>query len=276
MLDWGQVRNVTEEAARLAGRRLMELLGQVNPREKAPADLVSEADFAAQELIWGHLREAFPEFGFIGEEVSENYDSEDWQALSDGKPTWIVDPLDGTMNYLHQLPGFAVSIGLAIDNQPAYGVIFDPQLNEMFSGGSAAGDANGQIQLNGKAKQTSDCTDIGRSLIAASLPTRVTRESIEVRRFIEVASRCRSLRRTGSAALNLAYVACGRMDGYWATTVNAWDVSAGLALIEAAGGTITGSLGGPLQLAEADFTAAGTPELHSQLIDCLQRCEPVG
>lgn len=249
------------EAATSASEKLMSLLGKVDPREKSPRDLVSEADLASQELIYEHLNDQFPEFGFLGEESTTSSPTQQWELLDSERPTWVVDPLDGTMNYLYQLPGFAVSIGLVCQGRTEVAVIYDPWLKELYTAvrGAAA-------LRNGEPIRTTACDTLDNALLAASLPPRVTANSVEMQRFVDISEHCRALRRMGSAALNLAYVACGRLDGYWATTVNAWDIAAGVLIAEQAGAALNGVAEQAFSLRSADFCVTATPALQSQLL----------
>lgn len=263
---WQQWLGVAEEAARAGAAELMQRYGRVEVQEKAPRDLVSEADFASQRVIQEILQRETPNFAFLGEEVTTDQQAPDLSLLSGDRPVWVVDPLDGTMNYLHRLPGFCVSIGLVVGGEPVLGVIHDPLLDELF-----AGTSEDSPTCNGHRVSVSGCEMLEKALIAASLPSRLRRDSIELQRFIDLSLECRSLRRMGSAALNLAYVASGRLDAYFATTVNAWDVAAGLALVRAAEGHVTGVFGGQLSLITADFTVAATTTLHQAITELLRR-----
>lgn len=250
-----------KHAARLAAEQLMAMLGKVDPREKAPKDLVSEADLAAQEIIFETLRAACPSFGFLGEEETIQTPEKDWDLLESDKPTWVVDPLDGTMNYLYRLPGFAVSIALTVQGRSVLGVIYDPWLGELYTA-----TRDGGAFLNGDPIRTTACVRLDEALLSASLPPRVTAESIEMQRFVDIAENCRALRRMGSAALNLAYVAAGRLDGYWATTVNAWDIAAGTLIAEEAGASLNGVQRDEFSLREADFCISATQDLQTQIL----------
>lgn len=254
-----------EDAAARAGELLKDHLGRVVPREKAPKDLVSEADTASQKLVYDSLMSQFPDFEFVGEEDLEGVSTRDLNRLDSQTPCWVVDPLDGTINYLHQMPGWGVSIAVVQEGIVQAGVVYDPLLNERFSAVRGGG-----AFLNGNPISVSGQEAIGQSLIAASLPSRVEKDSPEVNRFVEVAIRSRALRRLGSAALNLAYVGCGRLDAYWATTVNSWDVAAGVLIAQEAGATVTGWMGGAFDLKAADFTIASSAKLHTELIEVLQ------
>lgn len=253
---------ICEAAARAGGRELLEWLGRINVREKAPKDLVTEADLASQRKIRNIVLEAFPDHAFLGEED----DQEVVNNVEDAEYRWIVDPLDGTTNFVHQMPAFSVSVALEQNGEIIVGVIFDPVAEECFSamlGGGAF--------LNGKAIQASSYKLLPDALIAASFSTTVERDSEEIKRFLEVLVECQALRRLGSAALNLAYLACGRLDGYWATSVKTWDVAAGLLLAREAGAVMQGIDGGPVELARPRFVAAATPELLQALASSLAR-----
>ncbi|MBP85246.1 MAG: inositol monophosphatase [Planctomycetaceae bacterium] len=253
---------ICEAAARAGGRELLEWLGRIHPREKAPKDLVTEADLASQRKIRDITLEAFPDHAFLGEE-------DDPQLLhhpSDAEYRWIVDPLDGTTNFVHQMPAFSVSVALEHKGEIIVGVIFDPIAEECFSATQ-----HGGTHLNGRAIRASCCTSLREALVAASFSAGVDRESEEIKRFLEVLVECQALRRLGSAALNLAYLACGRLDGYWATSVKTWDVAAGILMAREAGALMTNLDGGPVDLASPRFIGAATAELHGELSSSLAR-----
>ena len=176
------------------------------------------------------------------------------------------DPLDGTTNFVHQMPGFAVSVALERRGELIVGVIYDPIAEECFTAARDAG-----ARLNGQPIRASRCRVLREALVAASLSVAVQRDSEEVNRFLEVMVECQALRRLGSAALNLAYLACGRLDGYWATSVKTWDVAAGILLAQEAGAVFTGIQGGVVDLGNPQFIGAATPELHEELSGTLAR-----
>ncbi len=252
-----------EDLAREAGKVLLDLRGTVAITEKGPKDLVTEADLRVQELLQTGIQQSFPDHEFLGEEDTGTRPA----SKLDGY-CWVVDPLDGTTNYAHQLPAFSVSIALVKDGTPVVAVVYDPSLDEIFTASEG-----GVARMNGDPISVSPCQSMRQALVAASLPAEVDRRSVEVTRFLEVLQQCQALRRLGSAALNLAYVAAGRLDAYWATSVKIWDVAAGFLLIECAGGVVTGHDGGPLDLKNPKFAAAATPELHQSLIQLLERAE---
>jgi len=250
------------EAAKLGGEALLHWRDCFQAREKGPRDLVSQAELAAQEAIRDVLCKAFPDHDFLSEEdVAER--------RSKGQPPiparrsecrWIVDPLDGTTNYVHRLPGYAVSIALQRGTEIELGVVFDPLTEERFVAERGKG-----AKLNGRPLKTSGCGRIGQALIAVSFSPHVTRDSPEIRRFTEVLLASQSVRRMGSAALNLCYVGAGRLDGYLATSVSIWDVAAGLLIASEAGGAVSALDGSPLDLERPELLAAASKPLLGDL-----------
>lgn len=257
--------DVCERAARAGGQRLMEMRGNVQVREKNPKDLVTEADFASQIAIKAVIQEAYPDHAFVGEEDAHESDGSDIDIAMNAEYCWIVDPLDGTTNYVHQLQSYSVSVALMKNGLPISGVVYDPVMDECFCSMRGGG-----AWLNGARISTSGCASLQRSLLAASFPANVSRGSIEVARFVEVLHRCRALRRLGSAALNLSYVAAGRLDGYWATSVKIWDVAAGFLLVEEAGGQLTDIRGGAVDFRHPRFVASSSNSLQRELIAAIQ------
>jgi myo-inositol-1(or 4)-monophosphatase len=250
----------SETAAREAGKLLLSYLGKVKAREKQPRDLVTEADIKSQELIKSVLLGSFPTHGFVGEEG--DYDSE--QA----DPCWIVDPLDGTMNFVHQLPGFAVSIALRQAGEIEVGTVYDPISDECFSAIKGRG-----ATLNGKTIAVSACTTLTKSLLVCSFPSNLERNGPDVNRFLNVATEA-TVRRMGSAAINLSYVAAGRLDGYWASSLKIWDMAAGYLIATEAGATFSDLNGDPVNLERPSFLMAATPELHTTLLAKMETDHP--
>jgi myo-inositol-1(or 4)-monophosphatase len=233
--------------------------------EKAPKDLVTDADLASQHAIRAILEPAFPSYAFVGEEEGENEPPAAVRAgAHDAPPCWVVDPLDGTVNFVHRLQNFAVSIGLYAQGKMRLGVILDPVYDELFT----AIDGHGAY-CNKRRMAASHCESIGEALIACSFPAGIDRTSPEIGRFVDVLERCRSLRRLGSCALNMCYVADGRLDAYWATSVSAWDSAAGIVIARESGAHISQFDGGPLDDWKPRFCVAGTTRLKSQLVDLL-------
>ena len=253
-----------EAAARAGGRELLAWRGRFKTREKGAADLVTDADLASQAAIQAVISAQFPEHAFVGEEQPTKATSH----LND-QFVWIVDPLDGTTNYVHGYPNYAVSVALARGADLLAGVIYDPLHDECFS--ALAG--NG-AWCNGAKLRTSNTTELGDSLLGVSLPARVERQSPDLIDFIEVVQICQAVRRSGSAALNLAHVASGALDAFWATHIQPWDVAAGVLMIREAGGIVTGRDGGDFDIWNPHFASACSEELHRQLLQKLSPYRP--
>ncbi len=259
--------DVCNEAARSGGQVLRDLRGRVHPREKAPKDLVTEADLASQEAIRQVLAEAFPDHGFLGEEgPADSFSTVAGKGKGETDFCWVVDPLDGTLNYVRELPNYCVSVALRKGPEVICGTVYDPILDECFSAAAGQG-----ATLNGVPIHSGTCTRVDQALIAASLPVDIPRGSSEVCRFIEVMHCAQSIRRLGSAALSLCYLATGRLDAYWAMCVKVWDVAAGQLIVREAGGIVSGPTGGDFDLDHPQFVAAATRPLHRELLEVLQR-----
>ncbi len=251
-------------AARKAGHILVEMLHTAAVKEKSPKDLVTDADVAAQKVIFDYLMSKFPTHCFLGEESDSLESTVALDKLPPSTWCWVVDPIDGTANYVHRLANFAVSIALVRDSRSYVGIVYDPMADEMFSAIFEQG-----AWLNDAPVHASRCESLDQALIAASFPPNVQRESIEVKQFIEVLVQAQSVRRLGSAALNLCYVGCGRLDGYWAGKVNSWDIAAGALVATEAKAILTARDGSPFHLTHGDLTVASTPALHQALCRCL-------
>ena len=249
---------VCQTAASAGGAELIRRMGKASVSEKNPGDFVTEADLASQQAIRDIIHSAFPAHSFVGEEDSDSQAA--LEQLDEQEFCWIVDPLDGTTNYIHQLRSFSVSVALTYRGQVIVGTVLDPVLNENYY----ASRGNGAF-LNGTPIRTSDCNELGKSLLVCSFSSRVAADSPEIKRFVNIMQKVGSVRRLGSAALNFCYVACGRLDAYWATCVNAWDVAAGTLILEEAGGVISGLDGQPFHLSRPRFVASANPQFESLL-----------
>jgi myo-inositol-1(or 4)-monophosphatase len=248
--------NVSREAARRGGDVLLKWLGKTTPREKGFRDLVTQADLESQSVIQDFLLKSFPGHQFLGEESVP----ETGLAGFEQDYCWIVDPLDGTTNYVHQLRSFSVSIALRHDNETLVGTVLDPVLKECYWAIKGHG-----AQLNDKRIETSNMTDLEKSLFVFSFGReQKTRDHPEVVRFLNMLEKVGSLRRLGSAALNLCYIACGRLDGYWATSLQPWDVAAGWLIATEAGATLADFEGRDLEFENPKFCITATPELFEQ------------
>lgn len=249
------------EAARSAGRVLLENLGKAVVQEKGKSDLVTNADFAAQRVIEQLLTGRFPQIEFMGEESTPEIQA----AVRDsGKLAWIVDPLDGTANFVHRLPSFSVSIALVEGSNVKLGVVFDPLSGVMYTATE-----DGPATRDGKPIRSSGCTQLDKAMVCCSFPPGVTRADRSVEQFLRVLEQSQSLRRLGSAALNLCYLAEGCLDSYWASSVKIWDVAAGYLIAKQTGVIFTDVDGGHFDLWQPRLLAASTPLLHSQMLKCL-------
>lgn len=258
------------DAARQGGAELLNWRQRFRPREKGPKDLVTEADLAAQEAIRGVIHKAFPDHDFLSEEDAADRKTKGQNPHGERRSDfrWIVDPLDGTMNYVHHLPGYAVSIALQCGSGLEVGVVYDPLADEFFVAQRGKG-----AMLNGQPIQTSGCPQADQALVAISFSPHVERDSPEIHRFVEVLMAAQSVRRMGSAALNLCYIAAGRLDAYLATSVSIWDVAAGLLLVDEAGGTAMALDGGHLVIEKPELIAAASPSLAAEFVQIVQRAK---
>ena len=261
---------VALEAAHRGGAELLDWQSRFSPKEKGPKDLVTEADVASQKAIRDILLGAFPDHDFLGEEEAAERVGRGLPAIParGSEYRWIVDPLDGTANYVHRLQTYAVSIALQQRNELVLGVVYDPVSEECFTARRGEG-----ALLNGLPLKTSACRRLDQAMIAVSFSSNVERGSIEITRFVEALHSCRSVRRLGSAALNLSYLAAGRLDAYWATSVHAWDVAAGFLLVEEAGGKITTIDGKMVDIESPQFLATANTELHELMLGVLQSAD---
>lgn len=244
---------VCEKAARVGGNVLRDHWGRVQAREKNPADLVTEADIASQRAIRDVLLGAFPDHGFLAEE------NESIESRQDSL-RWIVDPLDGTTNFVHGIPTYAVSIGLEQAGKLLVGVVYEPAIDRCYSAAFQEG-----AFVDGQRLHASQTTELAKAVVATSFPPRIRKSAPEIVRFLAVLTRCRATRRSGSTALNLCWVAAGQFDAYWTYATRPWDVAAGGLIVREAGGAFTGPGGREFDLAEASFVAAATPALHQEL-----------
>ncbi len=255
---------VCEQAARMAGQVLLDWADRFEVREKGPSDLVTQADIEAQSVIRRYVSDRFPNHGFLGEEDSPT-PTEITSALDSGEFVWLVDPLDGTTNYAHQVPHYCVSVAVANQNQVAAGCIYSPRTDECFR--AAVGEG---AFLNEQRIQTSEVDRLEQSLVAISFPPRLTKESEEFDDLLRLFNNSHAVRRMGSAALNLCYVASGRFDAYWATKTKIWDVAAGLLIVREAGGTVSALDGREFRLDNPRPAATATPNLNRQLVQLLR------
>jgi myo-inositol-1(or 4)-monophosphatase len=246
--------NIALRAARQAGQimlRAMDRLDTLDVQEKARNDFVSNVDREAESAIIEVLHKAYPEHGILGEEHGAVYTGS--SAGSDTEFTWIIDPLDGTTNYLQGIPHFCVSIALRHGRRLEHGVIFDPLRNEAFSASRGYG-----AQLNGKRIRASTTTKLEDAVLATGIPPGAIKPHLDayIDMFKTFTATCRGMRRAGSAALDLAYVAAGRVDGFWEFALSPWDIAAGTVIVREAGGFVGSPSGGDQFMESGNIVAA--------------------
>ena len=256
--------NVMCGAAQKAARKLVRDFGEVEHLQvskKGPADFVSTADKTAERTLLRELGKARPGYGFLAEESGEH-------AGADTSNRWIIDPLDGTSNFLHGIPHFAISIALERDGEPFAGVIYEPVHDEMFWAEKGQG-----AHLNGRRIRVSSRHSPDESLFATGIPFKGAGNHAQFLRQLEaVMAVSAGVRRFGSAALDLAYVAAGRYDGYWESGLKIWDMAAGIALVREAGGFISETGGGKDMMTNGDILATNS-QLHAFLGKVLRQME---
>jgi myo-inositol-1(or 4)-monophosphatase len=251
-----QCLDAAQEAARRGAAVLEAWRSKFQVREKARFDLVTDADLGSQKEIYACLSARFPGHAFLGEEDAGTR----CRPGADAPPTWIVDPLDGTTNYVHDCPLYCVSIGLQVAGDMVVGVVYDPARQEMFAAALGQG-----AWLNGRRLQTSAAAGLDEALLATGFPPDLRGQERTLAWWRHFSLRTRSLRRTGSTALNLAYVAAGRFDGYYAFDNHVWDVAGGMVLVREAGGVLSNVDGSPYDPHTPDGLASNGP-LHATLV----------
>jgi len=250
------------EIAREAGARLREFLAQgVETEYKGDVDLVTVADRTVEKLIRTRIAETWPDHGIYGEEGTREGMERQFR--------WYVDPLDGTTNFAHGLPQFCVSMGLeqralipdgAADGKLVAGVIYDPTRDELYFAEAGRG-----AFLNGKRMHVSRTPDLAESLVATGFPSRKRHDNPNIHFYHEFTLRSHGVRRFGSAALDLAYVACGRYEAFWEFNLNPWDTAAGILLLLESGGKVTDFSGGPFRLDSREVLASNGL-IHDELV----------
>jgi myo-inositol-1(or 4)-monophosphatase len=250
------------EAARKAGRALRRDFGEVEQLQvsnKGPSDFVSAADLKAEKTLRTELQKARPRFGFLMEEAGEI-------AGEDGKHRWIIDPIDGTTNFLHGIPHFAISIALEMEGEIIAGVVYNPVIEEMYYAEKGKGAFLNEHRLRVSARNR-----MSEAVIATGIPFhgRPGHEPF-LKQLGRVMNDVAGVRRMGTASLDLAYVAAGRCEGFWETGLQPWDIAAGILLVREAGGFVTDYKGGQDVLHGGNVVAAN-PKLHKQLLDLVTK-----
>ena len=253
------IREFAIETARGAGALLKENVGKVGRIEfKGAVDIVTEIDRKSEELIMAAIGKTFPGHGILTEESPE--------VKQDSPYKWIIDPLDGTTNYSHGFPFFCVSIGFEEAGEVIFGVVYDPMLDELYTAEKGIGAA-----LNGKKITVSAINDLGRGLLATGFPydLRASKDN-NLDFFSQFSLKAQAIRRAGSAALDLCYIASGRFDGYWEMKLRPWDVAAGALIVGEAGGRVTDFSGGPFSIYGRECLASNGL-IHEDMVRILSK-----
>jgi myo-inositol-1(or 4)-monophosphatase len=253
--------NMALKAAQRASQiivRAMDRVDRLNVREKARNDFVSEVDRDAEGAIIDVLHHAYPDHGIIGEEHGESYVNND--------ETWIIDPLDGTTNFIHGIPHFAISIAFRARNRLEHAVIVDPVRNETFT--ASRGDG---AQLNNRRIRVSPRTKLEDALLLTGIPFSDVEKNLDAYMAMlgDFTRHCRGIRRAGSAALDLAYVAAGRGDGFWEYGLKPWDIAAGALLVLEAGGLVS-DLAGEEKYMDSGNTVAASPKIFKAMLQTIR------
>ena len=256
------VVTIAVRAARRAGQiilRAFDRLERVIVEEKGEHDLVSEVDREAEAAIIETLRGAYPQHGVLAEESGATHEG------SSGY-TWIIDPLDGTTNFLHGIPHFCISIALAKGNKVEHGVVFDPIRNEIFYASRGYG-----AQLNDKRIRVSQRNEMNAAVLGTGIPFRDVDQYLPAYLpMLDAMSRqCRGIRRMGSAALDLAYVAAGRFEGFWEIGLKPWDIAAGVLLVEESGGLVS-DLAGKSRHMETGNILVANKKIYKEMLRALR------
>jgi len=252
--------NIAIKAARSAGNiivRSMDRLDRIDISTKSgPNDFVTSVDRASEAEIINTIMKAYPDHGILGEESGGHV------GTNINEVVWIIDPLDGTMNFVHSFPHFAISIGIQIRGVMEHGVVYNPVTNELFTATKGSG-----AQLDGRRIRVSDCKTMETALVCTGFSPRRKEEdhNIVMQRLQRVLGECADVRRTGSAALDLAYVAAGRLDGFWESSLGPWDMAAGSLLVREAGGFV-GDFNGDEKFLDSGKIIAATTKVYPSLL----------
>ena len=261
-----ELREAAIGFARAAGAVLLEGHGRTHaPEKKGRIDLVTEYDRRSEALLLRLIRERFPDHDIVAEESGAHAGDDSGRAGA-SRPRWYCDPLDGTTNYAHNYPFFAVSVGVEVDGELVAGAVHDPVRDELFAAAAGAG-----ATLDGRPIHVSAVAPLEDALLVTGFPYDV-REHPErhLPLFQEFLLCAQGVRRDGSAALNLCYVAMGRFDGMWEGNLSPWDVAAGTLIVREAGGLVTGYAGEPFRLDGRRLVTAN-PTLHAHLLERVAR-----
>jgi myo-inositol-1(or 4)-monophosphatase len=251
--------NIAVEAAKEAGTFLKYSIGRVRTVETKKGqerNLVSEIDKMSEEKIISIIKRHYPHHAILAEESGSSAASSDYK--------WIIDPLDGTTNFLHGLPIFCVTIAIERKGELVAGVVFDPNLDELFTAERGTG-----AYLNGRRIHVSQTSTLIQSLLVTGFPYDIAKNPDHaIDRFVNFLMTSRSVRRLGSAALDLSYVAAGRFDGFWEVNLHSWDTAAGILLVKEAGGLVTDFAAGPPSIYKPQILASNG-RIHNEMMEVL-------
>jgi myo-inositol-1(or 4)-monophosphatase len=252
---------IAVKAAKEAGKIQIRKIGKlkdISYKDNMDNNLVTEADKESEKRIFEIIRENYPKHHILSEESGD--------IPSDSDYKWIIDPLDGTVNYAHGVPIFTVSIGIEKNKEIIAGVVYDPSRDEMFTAIK-----NGGAYLNNRKIQVSKVTDISKSMLVTGFPYNVKENPYNcLDHFRNFMISAQAVRRLGSAALDACYVACGRFDGFWEVALNPWDMAAGSLIAAEAGGTVTGFKGEPFSVYLKPYLVSNG-KIHQQMISILKQ-----
>jgi myo-inositol-1(or 4)-monophosphatase len=251
--------HIAVSAARAGGNFIMKHLDradQLQVDRKGRNDFVSQVDRGAESLIVQTIRKAYPDHAILAEEGG-----------ADGKHdvTWIIDPLDGTTNFLHRLPHFAVSIGIRVKDKLEHGVIYAPCTQDLYTASKGAG-----ALLNNRRIRVSACKDMDQALVGTGVPIRAANLDDYLPQLKNIVGGTAGIRRAGAASLDLAYVAAGRLDAFWELNLKPWDIAAGIVLVQEAGGTICELYGDRNDVMQTGHILAANPKLQPLVLDLLR------
>ncbi len=271
-MDLQQVRAVASDIARAAGAALMDKYDQPHTQrtKKSAVDIVTEGDLASEAVVIAGLTQHFPDHHIVSEEGGGSHIG---APAERAEYFWYIDPLDGTSNYANNIPLFTVSIGLADRTmRPLVGVVYDPFSDELYSAAQGHG-----ATLNGKLIHVSERTALQESMLCSGFPyDSFQNPDNNIAEWKAFTVRTRGLRRFGSIALELSYVAAGRLEGLWERSINAWDVMAGIVLVREAGGQVTDYHGQESRLAhDGQQVLASNGHIHTAMLDVLREARPV-
>lgn len=250
--------HIAVTAARSAGNFIMKNLDRADQLvvdRKGRNDFVTQVDRGAESLIIQTIHKAYPDHAILGEEGGE---------IGKNDVTWIIDPLDGTTNFLHKLPHFAVSIGVRVKGRLEHGVVYAPCTQDLYTASRGAG-----ALLNNRRLRVSNCKDLEQSLVGTGVPIQATNIDDYLSQLKNIVGQTAGVRRAGAAALDLAYVAAGRLDAFWELNLKPWDIAAGIVLVQEAGGVVSELYGENNDVLQTGHILASNPRLQPSVLKLL-------